>query len=306
MGTPDFGVPALKSLLRSSHDVLAVYTRPDRPAGRGRQPMPSPVKREALSAGLRVLQPPSLKDEAPVQQLQLLRPDLIVVAAFAYLLPPDVLAAPLHGCLNVHPSLLPRYRGPSPIASALLNGDAETGVSIMLMDSGLDTGPVLSQERVPIDDACTTGTLTMLLAERGARLLVSMLDPWLDGCIRPWPQDERAATYSARIASRDGLLDWTLPAMVLARQVRAYNPWPGAYTVWNGQRLKVHRAEAQPLECSESPGTVARLRQHAGVGVMTGEGVLELGIVQLEGKRELPVEEFVRGRRDFLGAHLGA
>jgi methionyl-tRNA formyltransferase len=251
MGTPDFAVPVLKSLLRSSHDVLAVYTRPDRPAGRGRQPMPSPVKREALSAGLRVLQPPSLKDEAPVQQLQLLRPDLIVVAAFAYLLPPDVLAAPLHGCLNVHPSLLPRYRGPSPIASALLNGDAETGVSIMLMDSGLDTGPVLSQERVPIDDACTTGTLTMLLAERGARLLVSMLDPWLDGCIRPWPQDSGPPRTAPGLRHGMDCLTglcrrWCWPPG------EGIQPWPGSYTVWNGQRLKVHRAEAQPLECSES------------------------------------------------------
>jgi methionyl-tRNA formyltransferase len=303
MGTPDFGVPVLESLSRSRHDVVAVYTRPDRPAGRGKRSLPSLVKQAAIAAGIPVLEPLSLKGDESVHDLRALRPDLVVVAAFAYLLPREMLSVPPRGCLNVHPSLLPRYRGPSPVATALLNGDSETGVSIMLMDDGLDTGPVLSQERVPIDDGQTTGSLTMALAAHGARLLLSTIDSWMEGRVSPWPQPENEATHSVKITSHDGAVDWSLPAGHLARQVRAYHPWPGSYTKWKGARLKIHRAEAVPMSPEAPSGTVVE-RQPGVVGVATGEGLLALERVQLEGRREMSVDEFVRGHRDFMGSLL--
>ncbi|MBN1152516.1 MAG: methionyl-tRNA formyltransferase [Dehalococcoidia bacterium] len=305
MGTPYFGVPVLQSLVAASCDVVGVYTRPDRPAGRGRQPAPSPVKVAALAAGLSVWEPDSLRGDVAVESLRTLKPDLVVVAAFAYLLPPEVLQIPAYGCLNVHPSLLPRHRGPSPVAAALLNGDAETGVSIMLMDSGLDTGPVLSQERVTIGEDDTTGSLTELLAERGAALLLKTIDAWRAGRLTPVPQEEPDATYSSRISAADGLLDWSLSAAFLSRQVRAYQPWPGSHTIWKGQRLKVLRAAPVLLTTGEAHGTVIELSRPFRVGVSAGDGVLALSRLQLEGKREISAEEFVRGHRDFVGARLG-
>ena len=266
--------------------------------------MPSPVKRAAVEAGIPVVEPLSLREETSGQTLLGWRPDLVVVAAFAYLLPPAVLSVPHHGCLNVHPSLLPRYRGPSPVAAALLNGDTETGVSIMLMDSGLDTGPVLSQERVAITGDDTTDSLTMRLAESGARLLLRTIDGWLEGGVDPRPQREDEATFSAKITAGDGRLNWFLPASVLASQVRAYHPWPGSHTVWKGQRLKVRSAVALTMQQPQPLGTVIELSKPFFVGVVTGEGVLALRSIQLEGKREVAAEEFVRGHRDFLGAHL--
>jgi len=258
-----------------------------------------------MAAGLSVVEPVSLREEASIQQLRTLRPDLVVVAAFAYLLPPDVLSIPSHGCLNVHPSLLPRYRGPSPVATALLNGDRETGVSIMLMDSGLDTGPILSQERTTIGADDTTGTLTRTLAEVGSALLLRTVRDWLDGRVAPQPQLESEATYSARISARDGRIEWMLPAEILARQVRAYSPWPGSYTAWKGLRLKILGAVPATATASEPPGTVVPLPKPDHVGVVTGDGLLALRSVQLEGKREVTADEFLRGHRDFPGAHLG-
>jgi len=304
MGTPDFGVPVLESLVNSCHHVVTVYTRPDSPAGRGKQLQSSPVKRAAGSAGIPVVEPRSLRQETAARDVAALRPDLIVVAAFSYLLPPAILEIPPYGCLNVHPSLLPRYRGPSPVATALLNGDAETGVSIMLMDSGLDTGPVLSQERVSVGEDDTTGGLTMRLATHGARLLVSTMDEWLAGRLRPQPQRENDATFSVRISAGDGRLDWSVSAAVLSRQVRAFHPWPGSHCFWKGLRLKVHSATALATPCREHAGTVVQLQKPFSVGVVTGDGVLALNSVQLEGKREVSAEEFVRGHRDFPGASL--
>jgi len=304
MGTPNFSVPVLESLLRSTHHVVAVYTRPDRPAGRGRQPMPSPVKSAALQAGIPVAEPQSLREEMSATELRALNPDLVVVAAFAYLLPPQVLDVPRYGCVNVHPSLLPRHRGPSPVATALLRGDTETGVSVMLMDRGLDTGPILAQERIAIADEDTTGSLTMHLADLGASLLLGTIDGWLDGSVSAQPQNERDATSSARITAREGRLDWSLPAEVLWRQVRAYHPWPGSYALWNGQRLKVHSALPLALQPPHAPGTVVDVSGPCSVGVVTADGVLGLRRIQLEGKREATAEEFVRGHRDFVGSFL--
>ncbi len=304
MGTPYFGVPVLESLLGGGREVVAVYTRPDRPAGRGRQPSPSPVKVAAIARGIPVVEPVTLRNEASARELAALRPDLVVVAAFAYLLPPDVLGVPRCGCLNVHPSLLPHYRGPSPVASALLNGDRATGVSIMLMDNGLDTGPVLSSETVPIGDDETTGTLTTLLAVCGARLLLETIDRWLEGRITPQPQRDEDATCSARITAAEGHLNWGLPAVTLSRQIRAYQPWPGSYTLWRGQRLKVQSAMPLPLRLSQPPGAVVQLNPPEVAGVVTGDGVLALRRVQLEGKRQGTIEEFTCGHRDFVGSHL--
>lgn len=308
MGTPDFSVPVLTSLVRSPCEIVAVYTRPDRPTGRGRHPLPSPVKRAAVAEGLPVVEPETLRSESAIQQLRELEPDVVVVAAFSYLLPGSILRVPGHGCLNVHPSLLPRHRGASPVASALLKGDRDTGVSIMLMDEGLDTGPVVRQERVAISDDDTTGSLTGRLAELGARLLVDTIGPWVCGELTPQPQVEEEATYSPKIAAPDGRLDWSQPAETLWREVRAYNPWPGSYTVYKGRRLKVHRALPLNVSPVASPGTVVEVRQHderSHVGVQTADGILALGSVQLEGKKASTVEEFVRGHRDFVGSSLG-
>ena len=308
MGTPEFGVSILDNLVTERHEVVGVYTRPDRPSGRGRHTVPSPVKRAALGHGLRVIEPESMRDPESKSLLSELRPDVIVVAAFAYLLPPDVLAMPRLGCINVHPSLLPRYRGPSPVAAALLHGDSETGVSIMLMNEGLDTGPVLSQEKVSIKETDTTGSLTTALSSVGGRLLASTLEQWGGGEISPEPQDDALATYSEMIRAKDGMMEWTLSADSLWRRVRAYHPWPGCYTTWKGKRLKVHSGMALQSEHLEGAGTVVALDSALplSIGVVTGDGVLALGRVQIEGKREVSAEEFVRGHGDFLGACLGS
>ncbi len=265
------------------------------------------MKRAALAARIPTVEPRSLSGEARARELSAMRPDLIVVAAIAYLLPTGILQIPPHGCLNVHPSLLPRHRGPSPVVSALLQGDTETGVSIMLMDEGLDTGPVLSRKIVCIDDDDTTGSLTSRLAEEGARLLIDTIPQWLDSILTPQPQQHEDATYTPRIVAEDGRLDWSLPAVTLWRQVRAYHPWPGSYTHWRGRRLKVHSALPIAHESSQRPGTVIELKPSGelSVGVQTEDGVLGLRRIQLEGKREVTAEEFIRGQRAFIGSLLG-
>lgn len=235
-----------------------------------------------------------------------LRPEVVVVAAFAYLLPREVLAVPRLGCLNVHPSLLPRHRGPSPVAAALLRGDAQTGVSIMLMEEGLDTGPVLSQETLSISETDTTGGLTQALSEMGARLLRSTLSKWIEGNLVPRPQDESLATSSELIRAKDAELDWCLPAVELWRRVRAYHPWPGCYTTWEGKRLKILSGRPLPESQREAVGRVVELPATSAlrIAVTTGQGLLGLGEVQLEGKRQVSAEEFVRGHGDFIGASL--
>ena len=306
MGTPEFGVPVLEELARSPCEIVAVYTRPERPAGRGRHMTPSPVKRAALEHGFRVIEPSTMRGQESVVSLAELRPEVVVVAAFAYLLPREVLAVPRLGCLNVHPSLLPRHRGPSPVAAALLRGDAQTGVSIMLMDEGLDTGPVLSQESRSISETDTTGGLTEALSEMGARLLRSSLWKWIEGDLVPRPQDESLATSSELIRAKDAELDWCRPAVELWRRVRAYHPWPGCYTTWEGKRLKI--LSGRPLE-ERQRGDVGRVVELPAtsalrIGVVTGEGTLGLEEVQLEGKRQVSAEEFVRGHGDFIGSSL--
>jgi methionyl-tRNA formyltransferase len=308
MGTPEFSVPALEQLVQSQHEVVAVYTQPDKPEGRGRVLAPSPVKRAALEHGLEVLQPATLRDPAEVERLAALKPEVIVVAAFGQILPQSVLDIPGFRCLNIHPSLLPAYRGASPIPAAILAGDKDTGVTIMLMDAGMDTGPILSQFVVEIEPEDTTASLTIKLARAGARLLAETLPLWFDRCLTPQPQDESRASYTTPITKKDGAIDWRLSANEIWRRVRAFYPWPGCYTRWQGRLLRIHGAVALHKKGVMVPGRVIALAsgQPAAVGVETGDGILGLLSVQLEGKRAMPAAEFLRGQKGFVSDVLGS
>jgi len=309
MGTPDFAVPCLQSLLATQHQVAAVYTQPDRPVGRGREPAASPVKRLAIASGIEVVQPVSLRDAPAIEKLAGFKPDVIIVAAYGLILPQAALDLPGHGVLNVHPSLLPRHRGASPIPGAILEGDPVTGVSIMLMDAGMDTGPVLAQETALVaaeDNALTLGTK---LAAMAAGMLPDALDGWVRGELKAVPQDASKATCSRLISKEDGEIDWRLPAVVLWRRVRAFYPWPGCYTRWQGKLLKIVEAAPipQPRLVGGQPGSVIPLDPGSPgglVGVNTGEGVLGLLRLHMEGKKEAGAAEFVRGHRGFIGSQL--
>ena len=303
MGTPEFAIPPLEELVRRQYQVVAVYTQPDRPAGRGRAPAPSPVKTAALNVP--VIQPANFKEGGAIDQLASLQPDVIVVAAYGLILPQAVLDVPKYGCVNIHPSLLPRYRGAAPVASAILAGDEVTGVTFMRLDAGMDTGPILAQERVAISPQDTTGLLTARLSELAARLLPDVLERWVRGEIKPQPQNEAEATYSRRISKEDGKIDWHLPAVEMWRRMRAFQPWPGCYTFWQGKRLGIIEAVPLPAETSIGPGQVAGVNKDgAAFGVGTGNGVLGVVKVQLEGKRAMTSGEFVRGYRQLIGAVL--
>ena len=308
MGTPEFGIPPLEHLLLNQHEVVAVYTPPDKPAGRGRSLVSPPVKKAAVSLNLPVVQPDSLKPAGVLAKLADFHPDAIVVAAFGQLLPSAVLDLPRYGCLNIHPSLLPKYRGASPVAAAILAGDEFTGVSVMLMDRGLDTGPILSRAQIGISADDTTGTLTTKLSLIGARLLQEVLVYWPGGELTPQPQNEAQATYSSPIAKGEGEIDWHLSAVEIWRRVRAFQPWPGCYTRWRGRQLKI--IEAMPLygvgalEDGRVVVLPPELGKKAAVGVGTGDGVLGMLAVQPEGKRAMSAAEFLRGQRQFVGEIL--
>ncbi|MBE9501983.1 MAG: methionyl-tRNA formyltransferase [Chloroflexi bacterium] len=304
MGAADFSVPTLEWLIGSEHELIAIYTQPDRPAGRGRAPSPLVVKEVALEHGLKVVQPPSFKEPVVMESLSRLRPDVIVVAALGIILPPEVLALPPFGCINLHPSLLPRHRGPSPMQGAILAGDEWTGVSIMLMEEGVDSGPILSQRRVAIEPQDTTESLTKKLAPIAAQLLEETLPLWLSRSLAPQPQPEADATYTKLISKEEGEIDWHLSALEIWRRVRAFYPWPSCYTWWQGKMLKV--LEAIALPGGGEPGRVSALAPDAGaaLGVETGDGILGLLRVQLEGRKAMSAEEFSRGQRGFAGAIL--
>jgi methionyl-tRNA formyltransferase len=303
MGTPAFAVPSLEALAEQ-YEVAAVVTQPDRPARRGRKLTASPVKEAALALGLPVLQPVSLRQEDEVARLRDMEPRVMVVAAYGQILRPQVLAIPPAGVINVHPSLLPKYRGASPIAGALLAGEEETGVTIMLMDEGMDTGPVLTQMTVWVDPADTTGSLEERLATIGAELLVETLPAWLEGRIEAQLQDDDRATYTKPLTKDDAVIDWSLPAIDIWHRVRAYNPRPGSRTWWKGDQFKVLMARPDSDWKGEGePGQV--VRASSGVVVVTGEGALLLEEIQLAGKRAMGIEDFARGQRDFVGSRLG-
>jgi len=305
MGSPEFAVPSLEHLLYGQYQVVTAFTQPDKPAGRGRFLVASPVKKVAIDWGVPVLQPPRLRDADVVAQLADFRPDVIVVAAYGQILPQSVLDIPPYGCINVHPSLLPRFRGASPVASTILSGDEFAGISIMQMDAGMDTGPVLARAAVSIAPRDTTGSLTGKLSLVAARLLQEVLVRWLRGEIEPRSQNNAAATYSRQFSKEDGKITWRQPAADIWRQVRAFSPWPGCYTVWQGKKLRF--VEAVPLadeRAAEAGRVIALNKEGAAFGVHTGRGTLGILQVQLEGKRAMPAEEFLRGQREFIGAVL--
>jgi methionyl-tRNA formyltransferase len=305
MGTPEFAVPSLEHLVLSQHQVVAVYTQPDKLVGRGRHLAPPPVKRAALTLNLPVEQPLSLKKAEVVEQLAGFHPDVIVVVAFGQILPPPVLDLPPFGCINIHPSLLPRFRGASPVTAAILAGDDFTGVSIMLLDRGLDTGPVLASAQVPIAGSDTTGSLTAKLSLTAAGLLQEVLVPWSRGELVPQPQNEAEVTYSSQISKEEGEIDWHLPAVDIWQRVRAFQPWPGCYTRWQGKRLEIIEAVPVLGESTRGAGEVVAMGEaEAAFGVHTGDGILGVVKVQLEGKRAMTAAEFLRGQRKFIGAIL--
>ncbi len=303
MGSPAFAVPILEALA-AHYPVVGVVTQPDRPAGRGNRLTPPPVKVRAQELGLPVFQPERVSRPEAVERLKAWKPDLIIVAAYGQILKPRVLQIPPYGCINVHASLLPRWRGAAPVAYAIWHGDEETGVTIMLMDEGLDTGPILAQRKTPILPDDTAATLGERLARLGAELLLETLPGYLSGAIQPQPQDDRQATYAPRLKREDGRLDFAQPAQKLARQVRAFHPWPGTFTFWKGKRLKVLRARAFDFP-SPGPGQPLIIGDAPAVG--TGEGVLILKQVQLEGRRPMDGSEFLRGAgRDWMEHPLAA
>ena len=305
MGTPAFAVPSLDALLRHGHHLVGVFTQPDRRAGRGRQLRPSPVKESARNHSLPVFQPASLRNNPEgCDQLIELEPDVIVVAAYGLFLPKVVLEAPRYGCLNIHPSLLPRYRGPSPVISAILDGEETSGVTIMLLDEGMDTGPILAQRKVAIGTGETADALTLRLFESGADLLVQTLDDWVSGLIAPSSQNDDEATITRLLKREDGLLDWSESAEAIDRRVRAFTPWPGTFTSWKGKTFKVLRGKAVPGDYQAGPGTVCVEEDR--VVVATGSGGLQLLEVQLEGRAKSGAADFARGQRDFIGSVLGA
>ena len=310
MGTPEFSVPSLEHLVLNQYQVVAVYTQPDKPTGRGRALVSPSVKRVAETLKLPVVQPASLKEAEAVAQLASFHPDVIVVGAFGQILPQSVLGIPAYGCINIHPSLLPKYRGASPVAAAILAGDEFTGVSIMLMDKGLDSGPILARAQIPISAQDTTGSLTAKLSLVAAQLLLEVLVFWLRGELTPQPQNETEATYSSLISKEDGEIDWHLPAINIWRRVHAFQPWPGCYTRWQGKQLNIIEAVPLAEEGTLEVGRVVALSPAAGwaevaFGVHTGNGILGVVKVQLAGKRAMSGAEFLRGQRQFIGAILG-
>lgn len=290
-GSPDFAVPALESLMMGPHDVVAVLTQPDRPAGRGRKVKPSPVKVTAVAAGLPVLQPDTLQGEAIQAAMSAKKPDIMVVVAYGLLLPQEVLQLPKRGCINLHASLLPRWRGASPIQTAILAGDTETGVGLMLMDAGLDTGPVYVSESLSIGAHETADELHDRLASLGANLLDKYLDAILVDELQPTAQPEEGVTYARLINKHDGLIDWTQPAMSIDRQIRAYTLWPVAHTLYKGEPLRCLAGVAVNADGAFESGTLIGLEDD-GLRVQTGEGVLALTRLQLAGRKPVSAREF--------------
>lgn len=321
MGTPQFAVPALKALIEGAapgvvlaegYEVMTVITRIDKPVGRGREIIFSPVKETALSAGIPVWQPGSLKRAANIEALAAMHADLYIVAAFGQILPQAVLDQPRFGTLNIHASLLPKYRGVSPIAEAILQGDDETGITIMLLDAGIDTGPMLLKKSISISDEDTTGSLTAKLAELGAEALIEALPLWIQGKLVPQAQDESLASYTSMLRKEDGAINWNISAKAIERQVRAYTPWPGAYTHWRGKLLKIIAAGVleQPSEENEQtqPGAVSGRTEQGQkmLAIASGAGTLLVERIQLEGKKAMRADEFLRGYGMIVGDVVGS
>lgn len=303
-GTPAFAVPALEAIAASRHVLRAVYTQPDRPAGRGRQLGQSAVKQAAARLGLPVEQPTTLRGSGAAEQLASYRPDVVVVAAYGLLLPQAVLDVAALGCVNIHASLLPRWRGAAPIQRALLAGDTETGISIMRMAAGLDTGPVMSRRTQRIGPADTAGSLHESLAALGAAMIVEAIDDLAQGRAQFEPQDDAAATRAPKLSKAEAAIDWAQPAVTIERMVRAFDPWPVAETRLHGQQLRIWKARVGLPHPAAQPGTVLAVGAD-GIVVATGAGTLVIDRLQLEGRRALDAAEFSRARH-IAGAMLGS
>lgn len=301
MGTPDFAVPILDALI-AQHEVIGVVTQPDRPAGRSQKIQMSPVKLVAQRAGIPVLQPEKIRAPDAIADLRRWSADVYVVAAFGQILPQAVLDIPPHGSINVHASLLPRWRGAAPIQAAIRAGDSQTGITIMKMDAGLDTGPILSQRALPIAPDETGQTLHDKLARLGAELLLETLPGYLAGQIIPQPQPEDGVTLAPSIRKEEGNIRWTEDAQTIERLVRAFTPWPGTYTFWNDQHLKILKGRVGDGQAA--PGHVVRTPQ--GIAIGTGAGLFYPLEVQLAGRRALPIDEFIKGQPGLMGAVLTA
>ena len=304
MGTPDFAVQSLNALTEAGHDVAAVITQPDRPKGRGNKMAFPEVKTRALELSLPVHQPASVKDEAFLELLKGYAPDVIVVVAFGRILPQAVLELPQYGCINVHGSLLPKYRGAAPIQRAVLVGCKESGVTIMQMDIGMDTGDMLLQGSLPITDEDNTGTMFEKLAVLGGELLIQTLDGLKQGTIQPVKQNEAEATHAARILKEDEVIDWAKPADVIFCQIRGLAPAPGAYTMWNDQRLKIWKSRVNPKETGKAPGTLVEIGKDY-LLVQTGKGCLEILELQPAGKKAMPAKAFCNGTGVEAGVQFG-
>lgn len=305
MGTPGFATIPLDALAADPrYQVVGVVTQPDRPARRSSAPEPPPVKLAAQRLGLPVFQPETLRSEEAVAQLAALRPDVGVVAAYGELLRRNVLAIPRLGYLNIHPSLLPRWRGPTPTTGTILAGDAEAGVSVMLLDTKMDSGPILAQHREPLAADARAGDLTEAMFHVGARLLLDALDAYASGALAPQPQDDTLATYTKLLTRADGQIDWGGDAAQIERMTRAYDPWPGTFTAWRGQQLRILAARVAERPAQAAPGQIVASR--AAVAVACGQGALELLTVQPAGKRPMAALDWARGQRDLDGAAFGA
>ena len=295
-GTPDFSVPPLKALIESDHNVIAVYTQPDRPAGRGRKLTASPVKQVALEQGIPVYQPKNFKAEEDLAQLEGLKADLMVVVAYGLILPQRVLDAPRLGCINIHASLLPRWRGAAPIQRAVLAGDAESGITIMQMEAGLDTGPMLLKLSTPIDEHETGGSLHDRLSEMGAEALMQALPGIAEGSIQPKIQDDALANYASKLDKAEAVIDWQRSAAELDRQIRAFNPWPVAQTLWGDKVVRIWQSTVTDLQSDAAPGSVVSASKQ-GLDVATGDGVLRVLSLQMPGKRAMSVADFLNANR---------
>lgn len=307
MGTGEIGVPSLRALVAAGHEVVAVYTQPDRPAGRDMKLRPSPVKLAAQQLGLPVLQPERIRHAAEVEQLKAFQPDLAIVVAYGQILPKSVLETPRHGCWNIHASLLPRHRGAAPIQAVILAGDAQSGVTIMQMDEGLDTGPILVQEAFDLHRHETGGSLHDRLGEQAPGLLMRAVAEFQSGTLQPTPQDSALSTYAPKLSRENGRIDWTLSAVEIDRQIRAFTPWPGAFTAIDqgGQSvvLKIHRS-ALARKLRGAPGTVLKADRR-GILVAAGEGGILLLQVQAPGGKRLAACQYLLGRPLPVGSRLG-